>query len=314
VAVSNKFNLDLCLDYNVAGFPNSINGLWAFIDISQGDYISFLYAARAYNLYRVVDKLAITDVTDALPRWNILKMRSGRTYYFPFRVLLRPIREFEASLVRMEFSYVAENLLLRGGYAKTHFQADQTTLQYVSQIGKLSKSEESVEIDLRSYGHFEPELTVNKELVDWFRVYPLREVIIQALIKKTVSKSNNLKRILETLAVDDVSVDEWEVLGEKALPEGHIDILIKERVPLGKSRFIIVEVKKGKAGKGELNQVIKYKSEFGDECIGSCIIAKEFTKTVLSSKEIVCIPYSLDIDPSKTYTFNDLLGYLKLST
>ncbi len=38
-------------------------------------------------------------------------------------------------MVRQEFSYVAENLLLRGGYLKTHFQADTITLYNVSEMG-----------------------------------------------------------------------------------------------------------------------------------------------------------------------------------
>lgn len=54
---------------------------------------------------------------------------------FPYRLHLQLLRRFDESLVRQEFRYVAENLLLRGGYAKTHFQADQTTLQNVSQLG-----------------------------------------------------------------------------------------------------------------------------------------------------------------------------------
>lgn len=62
---------------------------------------------------------------------------SGRTYYFPFRVHLKPIREFVESMVKPEFSYVAENLLLRGGYCRTHFQADINTLQLVSQMGEI---------------------------------------------------------------------------------------------------------------------------------------------------------------------------------
>ena len=62
---------------------------------------------------------------------------SGRSYHFPFRLKLRQVRAFDEPIVRVEFAYIAENLLLRGGYRKTHFQADLTTLQNVSQMGEV---------------------------------------------------------------------------------------------------------------------------------------------------------------------------------
>ncbi|MBT1248700.1 MULTISPECIES: hypothetical protein [unclassified Thermosipho (in: thermotogales)] len=56
IAFSNKTNLNLCIKYALAGFTNSINGLWTFIDIQKGDYVSFLYGARVFNLYKVEKK------------------------------------------------------------------------------------------------------------------------------------------------------------------------------------------------------------------------------------------------------------------
>ena len=138
VALSNRENLDLCEKYALAGFPNSISGLWAFVDIKENDFISFLYAARLKNLYRVIRKKALEEA-EKLPPWKPLKFRSGRTYFFPFRLELEPLRKFEEPLIRTEFAYIAENLLLRGGYAKTHFQADQTTLQRFANRGTLQK-------------------------------------------------------------------------------------------------------------------------------------------------------------------------------
>jgi len=46
ISVSNRQNLDLCLKYSLAGFTSSINGFWTFVDIKEGDYVSFLYGAR----------------------------------------------------------------------------------------------------------------------------------------------------------------------------------------------------------------------------------------------------------------------------
>jgi len=35
IAVSNKENLDLCIKYSIAGFPNTINGFWTFCEIRR---------------------------------------------------------------------------------------------------------------------------------------------------------------------------------------------------------------------------------------------------------------------------------------
>ena len=45
ISVSNRTNLDLCIKYALAGFTDSINGLWTFVEIQEGDFISFLYGA-----------------------------------------------------------------------------------------------------------------------------------------------------------------------------------------------------------------------------------------------------------------------------
>jgi hypothetical protein len=135
ISISNRGNLSLCVKYALTGFTNSINGVWTFSELQKGDFISFLYGAKAFNLYKVKSKIAIKNA-EKIPPWKPITFKmSGKTYYFPFRVYLEQLRKFEESLIRTEFAYVAENLLLRGGYRKTHFQADQTTLQNVSQMG-----------------------------------------------------------------------------------------------------------------------------------------------------------------------------------
>lgn len=61
-------------------------------------------------------------------------------------------------MVRQEFSYVAENLLLRGGYLKTHFQADTITLYNVSERGTPFTGEsEHLELNAET---FEPKIGV----------------------------------------------------------------------------------------------------------------------------------------------------------
>ena len=234
ISVSNKTNLDLCIEYAMAGFTNSINGAWTFMEINEGDYISFLYGARAYNLYQVEKKIAFKGAQE-LPPWPpVTFSMSGNTYFFPFRLFLKPVRELVEPLVRAEFSYVAENLLLRGGYRRTHFQADQTTLQAVSQMGKLYLKNFH-EFKYEEYEPFELMFTKNRGLIKNPEVFLFQELILQSTIRQFLSKSDNLQRLLTAVRVN-LQSSSLEVLGEKAFPEGHIDILIKESVPIGQSR------------------------------------------------------------------------------
>src|SRR5271155_1559649 len=136
ISVSTRENLNLCIEYGLAGFPSGENGAWTYCEIEEGDLLSFLYGARAHNLYRVIKREALRNA-ELLPPWKLLTFEeTGKTYSFPFRLQLEAVRTFSEALVRAEFAYVAENLLLRGGYSKTHFQADQTTLQSASQMGR----------------------------------------------------------------------------------------------------------------------------------------------------------------------------------
>ena len=43
VVLSNQKNLDLCRQNSIAGFPETDNGQWAYLDIDIGDYISFYF-------------------------------------------------------------------------------------------------------------------------------------------------------------------------------------------------------------------------------------------------------------------------------
>jgi hypothetical protein len=312
VSLSNKANLNLCIRYSLAGFTNSISGVWTFLEIREGDLISFLYGAKAYNLYTVERKEALRNA-ERLPPWLPVTFRlSGRTYYFPFRLTLNPVRRLEESLVRPEFSYVAENLLLRGGYRKTHFQADQTTLQNASQMGSLwDKGIEKLE--LQRYETFVPKFVKNRKLVSPPEVFPFQEFILQALIRQYLTEKSGLSRFLELVDVDELDVESLEVLGEKALPEGHIDILIKEAVPIGISRKVIVEVKIGRGSERDLEQLEKYVDELGGEVAAGVLVARDFPGGMAQklqmrrNQTLKVVKYNLeDFSLDETYTFEQL--------
>jgi len=315
ISVSNRKNLELCVKYALAGFTNSINGAWTFSEIQEGDFISFLYGAKAHNLYRVEGKEAIKDAQD-LPPWDHVTFKmSGITYYFPFRLHLAPIRRLSESLVRVEFAYVAENLLLRGGYRKTHFQADQTTLQSASQLGELY-SELIDRLNIDGYETFIPRFTKSKNMVSSPKIFRFFEIILQAAIRQHLSEQKNLSAFLHQIGVETLDTDKLEVLGEKAIAEGHIDILIKEATPMGISRKIIIEVKTGLAKLQDISQLRMYLDELGNECVAGVLIAGNFSRKVLEEARkqgISTFEYKLDImDNGIPVTFREIKENIRL--
>lgn len=314
ISVSTRHHLELCLRYAMAGFTNSNAGVWTFVEIREGDFVSFLYGARAFNLYEVVSKEAVKEF-EKMPPWPPLSFReSGRSYYFPFRLRLRPIRKFCEPLVRPEFAYVAENLLLRGGYRKTHFQADQTTLQYVSQMGELWKDKVET-LEMLSYETFEPRFTIYRKQQNIPFVCQFQETILQAVIKQYLSNEANLGSFFSMTGFESLSVDDFEVLGEKALSQGHVDILIKQRFPIAQSLKIAVEVKIKKAQRKDLVQLKGYMDELGDECIGGVLIAQSFPKSVIheaSKQNIRLVRYELNTIWHSPKSFEEICQVLTL--
>ncbi len=304
LAVSNQENLKLCKRYALAGFTSNINGAWAFSEINEGDYISFLYGARAHNLYQVVHKEAIKNA-EHLPPWKPLTFReSGKTYHFPFRLYLKQVRTFEEPIVRAEFSYIAENLLLRGGYRKTHFQADMTTLQNVSQMGEVFNGEAEA-LEMPPYETFTP-MFVRSRKVSPPYILPFREVILQALVRRYLMQEENLKVLFEDLNLEHLRPESFEILSEKALPQGHVDILIKEAVPIGMAKKIVVEVKLGRTSKASVDQLKSYMAELGEECVAGVLIAGSVPR-MIKEEGIHLFRYEFgDLDMKQPQSFDAL--------
>lgn len=295
LAVSNRVNLDLCVRHGLAGFTDSINGLWTYLDIQEGDYVSFLYGARAYNLYKVAGKAAYKDA-DRLPPWPPVKFRpSGKQYHFPFRLDLQHVRSLDEPLVRAEFAYVAENLLLRGGYRKTHFQADQTTLQNLSEMGFPSPGS-AEPLDMARAETFTPQLVRDRDRARPPYVFPVRELIVQTMLRSHLSDTKNLHDFLTMAGIHGLDASKLEVLGEKAFPEGHVDILIKEATPIALGRKVVVEVKLGRAASGDIEQLKLYMERLGEECAGGVLVAREIGTRIqqrIAGQRIACATYCL---------------------
>jgi len=308
ISVSTRENLELCIKHGLAGFPSGESGAWTFCEIEEGDLVSFLYGARAHNLYRVRKREAIRGA-ELLPPWKLLTFReTGKTYSFPFRLHLQPIRVFNELLVRAEFAYVAENLLLRGGYSKTHFQADQTTLQSVSEMGTLVEGT-VVPLPLGEHTTFTPRFSRTKELVKTPEVSRFKEPILQSAIRRHLTSETNLQALLSSFSFEEIRASDLEILGDKALPEGHIDLLLKQRVPLGSGLKIPIEVKTKKAQPKDLSQLRGYMDELRAECPIGILVAGDFNKHVIGSAkdaDIKLVRYALNADLTKAPTFEEI--------
>jgi len=296
------------MKYALAGFTNSINGLWTYLDIEEGDYISFLYGARVRNLYKVIKKAAYKNAEN-LPPWPPVTFRmSGNTYYFPFRLFLKQEREFDEPMVRPEFSYVAENLLLRGGYRKTHFQADTITFYNVSEMGKPFNGKADL-LDLKTET-FEPKITFRRGLQKIPEKFHFKELILQSLVRKKI-RDLIFNEILDRFNIDN-KCDEFEILGEKALPEGFVDIFIKLKHPAGRNKYILVEVKTGRAQKRDVDQLKNYLGEF-NEAVGGVLIAKDFPKRLPDESKVLPVKYHFSqLNEDAEYTYKELLNLLHL--
>jgi len=316
VSVSTHQNLDLCIKYSLAGFLGGNSGAWTFCEIDEGDFISFLYGARAHNLYRVDKKQAFRNA-NLLPPWPPLTFKeSGKTYSFPFRLSLVPFRVFTEPLVRTEFSYVAENLLLRGGYRKTHFQADQTTLQSVSEMG--TRATDSCEaLFLSEDTTFTPRFTRNPKLLNMPETCRFQETILQSAIRRRLMHDDILQTLLTEINLPGVQASTMEILGEKALTQGHIDLLLKERVPLGSAVKIPIEVKMNKAQSADVAQLRGYMDELRGESPIGLLIAATFSKDALaniSDTRIKLLRYCLSADVKTACTFEEIWGGLTLES
>jgi hypothetical protein len=315
VSVSTRKNLDLCIKHALAGFPGGESGAWTFCEIADGDFVSFLYGARAHNLYQVSRREALRDPEHLPPSWEPLTFGKDKKVYFPFRLHLRPVRVFDEPLVRPEFSYVAENLLRRGGYSKTHFQADQTTLQSVSGMGTVAEKALSI-LELPEHSAFTVRFSRTKSLAHPPEVLRFTEMILQSAIRRHLTSQDNLQTLLTQIGLSEVHAGALEILGEKALAEGHIDLLLKERIPLGSALKIPIEVKTKGATAKDVGQLRGYMAELQGECPVAMLVAEDFGKKAIaeaSDNRIKLVRYELKTDLKSKLSFEEIYKSLSLN-
>ncbi len=106
-----------------------------------------------------------------------------------------------------------------------------------------------------------------------------------------------------------------EILGEKALTQGHIDLLVKQRVPIGSAVKLPIEVKTKRAQPEDLAQLRAYMDELLDECPLGVLVAADFNKNVVREAKglgIGLVRYALNSDLKKAPTFEEIWKGLTL--
>ena len=81
-------------------------------------------------------------------------------------------------------------------------------------------------------------------------------------------------------AIGQEEADAFEVLSEKAFPEGHVDLRIKDATPKGGARKVIAELKLGSATTADVQQTRNYARLLGNECLGAVLIARSHSRRV----------------------------------
>lgn len=278
VAVSTRENLANCIRHGLAGFPRSGPGLWAYLDIQVGDYVSFLRGARVRNLYRVSEKRAYVDAS-SLPPWPLLPFQSGKVYDFAYRLILDSVKAFDEPIARPEFQYIAEDLLLRGGYGKSHFQADRLTFHWVSSLeGAQHPAIERLDLPPSD---MVPRFSLGAKTASSTK---LSELVLQAAIRRRLSSTNLGAEFLGSIGI--ANPEEWEFLSEKALEAGHVDIVAKESYPEGRSRMIPIEIKIGELAPKDAKQAMSYVAELGTSAAGAALVGLRVSKKTLEAARL----------------------------
>lgn len=289
----------------MAGFPQTWSGLWAYVDIQVGDFLSFLYGGRAHNLYQVTKKEAIKNPENLPPPWEPIQT-GKKVIHFPYRLYLQPVREFNEILARREFLYITENLLRRGGIRKSHFQADRVTLCNVSSMGEPAcfKPKDMSE----SYTTFIPKFVAKSSDAQPPEFNYLREEFVHSVLRIHLSHQEILRDFLEELNIHSFD-GQWEVLGERALERGYVDLLIKEAMPQGEVQQVVIEVKSRNATSKDVTQLLLYMDEIGKECVAGAIIASKIPKKLTCEdfgQRIHFWEYGFKMGFDKPRTFEEL--------
>src|SRR5262249_33344293 len=116
IAISNRHNLDLCIRHALAGFSNSRTGVWTFVEVKEGDFVSFLHGARAHNLYQVIGREAIKEFETA-PPWPPIS-RIGPHIFFPIQTFFETDQRIRRALGQIRIRVRGRELAVASGLSQ----------------------------------------------------------------------------------------------------------------------------------------------------------------------------------------------------
>jgi hypothetical protein len=240
VVLSNKRNLDLCRDKKIAGFPETNNGQWAFLDIDVGDYISFYYNGRIWDLYEVDSKFIPDQYLKKLARGdkdldpeplndgkNWCSIEGGTQYiYFPFRLELKKKveTEFDSNIVfKNGFERLGINLVPRVSLKKTHFQLS------IKDINRIFNNDISINKKEFTIDTFVKCKRRSQHRRDQKNSIRFKEKIIDEITHQEIYLQSFMKKLLET-QINQIKIVEdcdcYEFLSEQTTDGGESDIVI----------------------------------------------------------------------------------------
>ncbi|OLE54964.1 MAG: hypothetical protein AUG51_04805 [Acidobacteria bacterium 13_1_20CM_3_53_8] len=239
VVLSHERNLEICRDSCTAGFPDTFNGQWAYLDIDEGDYISMYFNGRLLDLY-IVERKFIPDIykderatgeelEDPVPvrsgeKW--VSISNAPKIYFPYRLELTCINRstFDTSLVfRAGLERLGINLIPRVSLKKTHFQL---SLKEGAAYFNFQRSGSSRQASFASF----LECAARESAIQSLTNAPshlaiaditLQECYLQALMKKLLEWAWN-----DIAGIIDFEQEAVEFLSEQTVHGGQADIVI----------------------------------------------------------------------------------------
>jgi hypothetical protein len=162
----------------------------------------------------------------------------------------------------------------------------------------------------------EPRIRFSRKEANIPQLIPFDELILQTATRAKLSDPLQLGDFLRGINVNALDPSQLEILGEKALSYGHVDLLIKESVPIGGASKVAIEIKLRKAVEIDVDQIAAYAAELGQECVGAAIVAEDFQKKSIPAAErmgIRLVRYRLDLPIQFPVTFGELVQSLSLS-
>jgi hypothetical protein len=285
IVLSNEENLRKCINNKIAVFPETDNGVWAYLDICEGDYISLYYNGRIFNLYKV-DKKFIPEYYNngnkaigdeeydpvALPngeKWKSIKTKKGNIY-FPYRLSLSLVKEtnFATSLIfKPGFERFGINLIPRVSLKKSHFQLSISDVDKAFKIKNLQITKRGFSL----HDFIEINRKHNTSDANFLGINIMnKEIFLQTLIKRVLEASISK---YANIIFDDINfnIHDLEFLSEQAVYGGEADIVIANK----SKNIAFIEVKNGsilnrkgdftKVGQRAYNQIKSYRDIINPE-------------------------------------------------